>query len=47
MTVNGGWINCLHCNSRHLVATALIESGCCFSCYMKGLGPGEIDGWTS
>jgi len=38
----GMWITCVHCNEESLTATSLVEKGCCFHCYMKGKGPGEL-----
>ena len=39
MPVNDKWITCVHCGSESLASTLLVEKGCCFSCYMKGLSP--------
>lgn len=38
----GHWIRCQHCNEESLTASSLVENGCCFHCYMKGKGPGEL-----
>lgn len=37
---DGDWIQCQHCGIKHIAATFLIRHRCCFSCYMKGYGPG-------
>ena len=42
MTMVGHWIRCQHCNEESLTATSLVQNGCCFHCYMKGKGPGEL-----
>lgn len=39
----GSWITCQHCGRETLAATSLAEHDCCFSCYMKGKGPGNLE----
>ena len=39
----GSWITCAHCGRENLTATALTEADCCFLCYMKGKGPGNLE----
>ena len=39
----GSWITCVHCGTETLTATALSKASCCFSCYMKGKGPGNLE----
>ena len=39
----GSWITCQHCGRENLTATALTEADCCFDCYMKGKGPGNLE----
>lgn len=39
----GKWITCKYCGRECLTNTSLIEHGVCFSCYMKGKGPGDLE----
>jgi len=39
----GGWITCRYCGRGACTNTSLIENDVCFSCYMKGKGPGDLE----
>lgn len=39
----GSWIKCQYCGRETLTATCLDKHEVCFSCYMKGKGPGDLD----